>query len=85
VSQPSISATSGGLGPAWRVTAVNQTTGQDSTGRYTQGKEVSFTLASGVSGTVFVPDNMFNPDAVKAAIMAEAANLHQVSNLSYGQ
>jgi hypothetical protein len=84
VSPTAIPSASGGIGPAWSVTSVISTTGQDGTGRYSQGKNVTFTLASGVTGSVFVPDNLFTPDQVKQAIMAEADKLHQVSQLSYG-
>lgn len=75
----------GGPLPGWRVDNVAVATGQDSTGRFTTGKLVSFVLDSGVTGSVFIPDSQFNPDTVKQAIMVEASKLHQVSNLSYGQ
>jgi hypothetical protein len=70
------------LGPGWRVTQVVNTTAADATGKYTTGKQVSFVLDSGVTGTIFAPDGQDNPAAVKAAIMAEAAKLDQIANLT---
>lgn len=69
-------------GPGWKVIQVADGQGQDATGRFVAGKNVTYQLASGHSGTVFVPAVQFNPDTVKAAIAADAANLDAISNLS---
>lgn len=74
----------GALGPSWKVVNVTETTAADSTGRFTAGKQVTYQLDSGLSGTVFLPDAQFNEDAVRAAINQAAAQLHAVGNLTSG-
>ena len=82
MSDQSASPSYGGLTPTWTVTDVTETTAQDNTGRFAKGKQVTFQLASGQVGTVFLPDASFTPDTVKAAIRTAAANLHAVVNLN---
>lgn len=68
----------------WTVSGAVQTQGQDSGGRFVPGWEVTYTIDSGHSGTVFVPGAVPNQDAVKAAIVQSAQALHGVVNLSSG-
>lgn len=82
MSDQNANASYGGLMPNWQVTDVMETMAQDATGRYARGKQVTFQLASGAVGTVFIPDANFTPDTVKSAIMRAAANLHAVVNLN---
>jgi hypothetical protein len=69
-------------GPGWKVTGANQTTGQDQTGRYVNGFEVTYQLKSGATGSVFVPKDGFNEDAVRAAVDAAARTLANVLNIT---
>jgi hypothetical protein len=66
-----------------RVTQVTAGQGQNEQGQWVRGQNVTFMLASGQTGTVFVPDSMFNPDMVRAAVTAAAANLAAVHNLTF--
>jgi hypothetical protein len=68
----------------WTVSAAQQTTSQDATGRFTKGWEVSYTLDTGHVGTVFVPGDILNQEQVKAAINQSAAALYGVVNLTSG-
>jgi hypothetical protein len=50
-------------------------------GRFVKGVEVSFVTPKGNNGSVFVSDDTYSPDAVKAAIAAKAATMDAVSDL----
>jgi hypothetical protein len=67
--------------PAWRITAQMQTT-QLWGGRFVRGVEISFVTAAGHSGTVFVPEDSFNPDAVAKAVGDKAALMDSIGNLT---
>lgn len=69
---------------AWKVISVADGTGPDATGRYVNGKTVTYQLRSGHTGTVFVPGPNANPDAAAVLIRQEAANLEAIANLSEG-
>jgi hypothetical protein len=70
------------MAPAtWRINAQMQTT-QLWGGRFVRGVEVSFVSAAGHSGTVFVPEDQYTPDAVKAAVSAKAALMDQIGTLT---
>lgn len=71
-------------GPSWRVIGIQDGTGPDAAGRFTTGRNVTYQLASGPAGTVFVPMASFTEEAVAAAINADAQTLHNVSNLTGG-
>ena len=71
-------------GPDWAVIQNVESTGKDSTGSYVKGRSVTFQLASGTAGTVFVPDAALTPDSVKAAINAAAARIAAVDGLTSG-
>jgi hypothetical protein len=51
-------------------------------GRFQKGVEVSFTTPKGNTGSVFLTDDTYTPDAVKAAIAAKAATMDTVSDLT---
>lgn len=68
----------------WKVLSVADGTGPDPTGRYVNGKTVTYQLKSGHTGTVFVPGADANPEAVAAIIRQAAANLDAIANLSEG-
>jgi hypothetical protein len=71
-------------GVAWKVINAAMTTDQDSTGRYAKGWEVTYQVPSGHTGTVFLAGATLNPDQVKAAVNAAAANLSGVVGLTSG-
>jgi hypothetical protein len=66
----------------WKVIDAAQTTDMDSSGRYAKGWQVTYQLPSGHVGTVFIAGTTLNPDMVKAAISAAAANLASVVSLT---
>jgi hypothetical protein len=84
MSDQSMQAYKGYAGPSGKIVTVVDGSGQDATGRYTTGKNVTYQLSSGPSGTVFIPNNSFNEDFVKAAVTADAARLHAVSQITFG-
>jgi len=66
----------------WRIINIQAGQGQDATGRYVNGKSVTYQLASGQPGTVFVPDGSDTPEYVKAVVQAAADNLAALHNLT---
>jgi hypothetical protein len=74
----------GSGGTAWRVIGIADGTGQDAAGRYVMGKNVTFQLKSGPSGTVFVPGPHATAEAAAALIQVEADELEAMANLSHG-
>lgn len=67
---------------SWKVVSQQETVQASPQGGVTRGVTVTFTLANGTSGTVFVPDAMFNPNNVRAAIAAKAGLMAEVGNLT---
>jgi len=68
--------------PRWAVTNQLQTQGQAPGGLYVPGMEVTFTLANGQSGSVFVPIADYTEAKVQQAIEARAAVMMAVAGLS---
>lgn len=56
--------------PHWHVSAQQATNRTDASGRFISGVLVTFSADNGVSDSVFVPDNQYYPDMVKAMILA---------------
>ena len=71
-------------GPTWTVTANVPGTGQDATGQFVQGRKITYQLASGTVGTVFVPNTTLTPDAARTAIEADAAKVSAIDGLKSG-
>jgi hypothetical protein len=69
-------------GPNWKVTGAVQTVARGPNGVYAPGWEVTYQLDTGHTGTVFLPNQSFNPDMVKQAISQDAAKLFDVVNLT---
>jgi hypothetical protein len=67
---------------SWTVTAVQETTDLTDSGQAAKGNRVTFQLADGTFGSVFLPGASFTPDAVKAAIAVKAATLEAVKGLT---
>lgn len=55
--------------------------GQDSTGQYQQGRNVTYQLSTGQAGQIFVPDSQLSPDTVKQLVMTDAQNLNAISSI----
>jgi hypothetical protein len=66
----------------WKVIGQVQVTEADPQGRAARGVRVSFTTNLGVSGSVFVAEDRYHPDNVRAAVAAAAAAMDQVQQLS---
>jgi hypothetical protein len=71
-----------GGGTSWTVTGVSKTVGQDSTGRYTPGWEVTYQIDSGHTGVVFLPGADLSPDAARAAVAKQAQALAATAGLT---
>jgi hypothetical protein len=69
--------------PTGRVVTVTDAQGQNSQGQWVKGRQVTYQLVSGQTGTVFVPGAEFSVDAVRAAIQADASKLADVVNLTF--
>lgn len=66
----------------WTITSTSETTGLTDQGTPTKGVTVAFRTDDGTAGTVFVPDAVFTPAAVTAAVAARAAALLTVKGLT---
>jgi hypothetical protein len=66
----------------WTVTTQRQDIRADDNGRLVRGVVVGFRLGSGTNGEVFVPEALFTPEYVRAAITAKASAHDAVSGLS---
>lgn len=66
----------------WHITAQQEVNGQDSTGKWGPGVQVSFVLDNGQGGTVFVPQSQYNAANVTTAINGWAATLSEVAGLT---
>lgn len=67
--------------PAWTVTGQQETADIGPDGIYVPGVRVSFRMASGQSGQVFVPNAAYTPDNVRQAIQDRADTLAAVAAL----
>lgn len=66
----------------WQVVSQRETSDIGPDGNYTHGFRVSFTTAGGHQGSVFIPDNLYFPDNVRAAVAARAAVMDAVGDLA---
>lgn len=71
-------------GVTWRVTSQQEGTQPGPAGTYTKGVTVYFAMSTGDSGSVFIPNNLYNAENVTAAINARAAQLASVTQLTSG-
>jgi hypothetical protein len=69
--------------PSGRVMSVMDGQGQNAQNQWVRGKQVTYQLTTGQTGTVFIPDSDFNVDGVRAALAAAAQKLADVSNLTF--
>lgn len=71
--------------PAGRVVAQAEAIGQDASGNYVPGVNVTATLANGgPTFTVFIPKASYSPDAVKAALEEQASKVAAIHSLTFG-
>lgn len=68
--------------PAWSVTTQTETMGLGPNGLATKGVSVGFSTPDGTVGSVFVPEAQYNPDNVRALIVARVATLEAVKGLT---
>jgi len=69
--------------PAGKVITVVDGRGQDPSGTFVVGKQVTYQLSSGQTGTVFVPGAQVSADAIRAAVTADAAELAKALNITF--
>jgi hypothetical protein len=62
--------------PRWQVSSVQETTQPGAAGQITRGVRVSYTMANGTTGSVFVPANEYKPDIVKDRV-EQAVRSHE--------
>lgn len=67
---------------SYTVTAQQQTMQPGLNGQFVRGIEVFFQTNRGVSGSVFVPSQLYSVDTVRRAIQARVAELHAVQSLT---
>lgn len=69
------------MATTWQVTAQQQTTALWGT-RFVRGVEVQFTTGLGHSGSVFIPQDIYNnTDQAKPLIAAAAAQMDAIGSL----
>lgn len=69
-------------GPRWKVTQQQTASGQDANGNFVRGRNITYQLADGTTGSVFVANSNYTPDSVKAAIAADAEKVAAVAQLT---
>ena len=68
--------------PRWRIVGQREANRQDEQGRYVAGVIITFQMADGTSGSVFVPQSQYNAENVKNLINTRAAVIESVTGLS---
>ena len=67
--------------PAWTVTGQAETADVGPAGTYVPGVKVTFRTAAGAVGSVFLPQDGYTVEAVRAAINEKAATMANVAAL----
>lgn len=68
--------------PRWRIVGQREANRQDEQGRYVAGVIITFQMADGTAGSVFVPQSQYNADNVRNLINTRAAVMESVTGLS---
>lgn len=68
-------------GTGWTIQAQQYKVAPGISGALTPGMEVTFTTASGIMGSVFIPQAQYTVDYVRQQVAAQALVLDQVQNL----
>lgn len=66
----------------WQVNAQQETTELALNGAFVSGRRVYFTTGAGNTGSVFLPDQAYTVDNVRAAIEQQATKLDAIGALS---
>lgn len=69
-------------GPSWKIVKQPEATGQDASGNFVRGRNVTYQLADGTTGTVFIPAANLTPDFVKAAVQDDAERTAAIAKLT---
>lgn len=69
-------------GTGWTVTGQQETTEIWTDQKPHRGVRVQFTATAGGSGSVFLPDELYQPANVRAAIAQRVAAMNEVGGLS---
>lgn len=62
--------------PRWQVSSVAETTQPGAVGQIIRGVRVTYTMANGTSGSIFVPTNEYKPDVVRDRL-EQAVRAHE--------
>ena len=65
----------------WTITTQQEGSRPNATGQYVEGVTIGFQTINGLTGTVFVPNTQYNPQAVKDLINARVAAMQAVQGL----
>lgn len=66
----------------WHVTSQQEVTDLGPGGQFTRGYRITFALATGTPGSVFIPRTAYTEDNVRSAIVAWATRVAKIGNLS---
>lgn len=62
--------------PRWQVSSVQETTQPGTSGQILRGVRVTYTMANGTSGSVFIAATEYRPDVVKERV-EQAVRAHE--------
>ena len=68
--------------PRWKVTGQTMAQVQNAQGVFVPGWIVTYQLSSGTSGSVRIPEDRYNPAAVRAAIDMASEHVAAIDGLS---
>jgi hypothetical protein len=66
-----------------QVISVVDKTAQDATNAWVPGETVTYQLSTGQTGSVWLPKSQATPDAVRAAVMADAERLAGIASIKF--
>ena len=69
-------------GVTWTVTSQSESTEIQPSGQAARGYRIYFQTGTGQQGSIFVPQDRYLPDNVRALLAAAAANADAIGNLS---
>ena len=73
-----------GNAQSWQITGQREDYRPGPTGAFVSGVVVTFSIPSGASGSVFVPDAQYSPASVRALVDARAAAMEAVAGMTGG-
>ena len=66
----------------WRITSQLETMAPNASGQYVRGVHVTFSTDTGLVGSVFVPNQQYNPGMVAEMIAQRVKQMVAVHNLN---